>query len=113
REGMLVAAFDRSRLPQALVSIDGVITLANPAFAKLLGRDDALDNTPLADTALATFVPGLARAVRAAHETGTPTERRAHVARPGKPALELVVWLAPLPVAGNLVHVLVRVEEKG
>ena len=112
RDAMLIASFERSRLPQAIVQTDGMITTGNAAFAKLIGRDDSVDNVALADTPLAAFVPGLVRAIRGVHDDGKPAERRAHVARPGKAALELVVWLAPLPIAGNVVHLLVRVEEK-
>ncbi|HEY1555098.1 MAG TPA: serine/threonine-protein kinase [Kofleriaceae bacterium] len=114
REASLAQAFERSRVPQALLSVDGVLAAVNKAFAKLVGREDlaALEGIALADTALATFVPGLARALRAAHADGKPTERRASVYRgTEKPALELVLWISPLPVPGQELHLLVRVVE--
>jgi len=57
-------AFESSRLAQALVSIDGVLAIANTAFAKLIGRDSgkSIDGVPISDTALNTFVPGVMRA---------------------------------------------------
>jgi serine/threonine-protein kinase len=114
RESSLAQAFERSKVPQALLSVDGVLAAANKAFAKLVGREDfaTLDGVALADTALATFVPGLARALRAVHAEGKATERRASVYRGAdKPALELVLWILPLPVPGQELHLLVRVVE--
>jgi serine/threonine protein kinase len=114
REGMIVQAFDRSRLPQAYVSVDGVLAFANRAFAKLVGHDwqKPMDGIPIYDTALNTFVPGLARALRACHTSGKPTERRAKVYRGAdKTPLELVVWLTPLPISDFELHLIVRVVE--
>ncbi len=41
-------AFERSHLPQALVSLEGVRAAANRAFAKLVGHEDAknIDGVP-------------------------------------------------------------------
>jgi serine/threonine protein kinase len=114
REAMLMQAFERSRLPQALVSIEGTIAIANRAFCKLVGHDldKGVDGLSITDTALATFVPGLMRALRAVHSAGKPTERRAKVYRgTDKTPLELVIWLSPLPLPGHEIHLLVRVEE--
>ncbi len=111
---MIAEAFERSRLPQAMVTAEGVVAFANKAFNKLVGHalDQPLDGVPLCETALHSFVPGLARALRTCHTTGKPTERRAKVSRgKDKPPLELVVWLTPLPVPGYEVHLIVRVEE--
>jgi eukaryotic-like serine/threonine-protein kinase len=114
RELMVGEAFERSHLPQALVSLEGVLAVANRAFAKLVGHDDAknIDGVPITDTALNTFVPGLMRALRNCHNDGRPTERRAKVFRGAdKPPLELVIWMTPLPVPGYEVHLIVRIEE--
>jgi serine/threonine protein kinase len=114
REAMIMQAFDRSRLPQAMMSVDGVIAFANRAFAKLVGHDwqKPMEGIPLEDTALNTFVPGLMRAARAVHTSGKPTERKAKVYRGAdKPPLELVVWLTPLPIQDFELHLIVRVVE--
>jgi serine/threonine protein kinase len=96
RDTQLAAMFDKSRLPQLLVSADATIQLANPAFYTLLAHDGRLDGVPLAETALASHVPGLARAVRLAHMSGKPSERRATVYRgTGQAPLLVVIWLAP------------------
>jgi eukaryotic-like serine/threonine-protein kinase len=113
REMKLAQAFERSRLPMALVSLDGMITSSNPAFHKLVNLDQqGADGVALADTALATFVPGLSRALRRVHTDGTPSERRARVDRgEGIPPLELVIWLSPLPIPGSEIHMMIRVDE--
>lgn len=112
RDAILVAAFERSRVPQALVSIDGDIVLANKGFARLLGADGGVEGRNVSETTLATVVPGFARALRAVHHSGTPSERRARVFRGhDAPALELTLWLSPLGAPGLEVHLMVRVEE--
>jgi serine/threonine protein kinase len=114
RENMIAQAFDRSRLPQAMVSVDGVLAFANRAFAKLVGHDwqKPMDGIPITETSLNTFMPGLMRALRQTHTAGKPSERRAKVYRgKDKAPLELVVWLTPLPIPGYELHVIVRVEE--
>ncbi|HEX8107454.1 MAG TPA: serine/threonine-protein kinase [Kofleriaceae bacterium] len=112
RDAILIAAFERSRLPQALVSLDGDIVLANKGFARLLGVERGLEGMNISETTLATVVPGFSRAVRAAHHSGQTCERRARVFRgPGAPALELTLWFSPLGAPGLEVHLLVRVEE--
>jgi hypothetical protein len=100
-------------LPQALISVDGMITAANRAFNKLCNQDDkGCDGLALADTTLVSFVPGLQRALRAVHVDGKPTERRARVFRgQDRPPLELIIWLTPLPIPGSELHMVVRVEE--
>jgi len=113
REATLVAAFERSRVPQALVSLTGRIEFSNKAFSRLLGHDDSVDGLSLTETALNAFVPGLMRALRAAHVDGKPCERRARVFRgDDKPALELTLWFCPLPIAGTEIHLMIRVEEE-
>jgi serine/threonine-protein kinase len=112
RDAILIAAFERSRVPQALVSLDGDIVLANKGFARLLGIERGLEGMNVSETTLATVVPGFARAVRTAHHTGQTCERRARVFRGhDAPALELTLWFSPLGAPGLEVHLLVRVEE--
>jgi serine/threonine protein kinase len=113
RESTIVQAFERSRLPQALISIDGHITAANRSFNKLVNQDDkGCDGLALTATTLTSFVPGLHRALRAVHVDGKPTERRARVFRGNdRPPLELSIWLTPLPIPGSEIHMVVRVEE--
>ena len=110
RDVSLVSVLELSPLPQALVSAAGDITWANSAFAKLVRRE-RLEGLTLASTSLATTVPGLVRGVRRVHITGRARECRARVARKGKAGLEITVWVAPLPVAGSELHLVVRVEE--
>lgn len=113
REATLVAAFERSRVPQALVSIDGRIEFSNKAFSRLLGQDDNVEGLNLIETPINAFVPGLMRALRAAHADGKPCERKARVFRgDDKPALELTLWFCPLPIGGTEIHLMIRVEEE-
>lgn len=113
RESGIVQAFERSRLPQALISVDGVITVANRAFNKLCNQDErGCDGLAITDVPLSSFVPGLHRALRAVHVDGKPTERKARVFRgQDRPPLELTIWLTPLPIPGSEIHMLLRVEE--
>jgi serine/threonine protein kinase len=113
RDVAITQSFERSRVPQALLSLDGKVVVANAAFAKLVGQDiSALEGLSVADTALAEFVPGLMRAIKAVHNDAKATERRAKVYRgTDRPALELTLWLLPLPFPGQEVHLLVRVDE--
>jgi serine/threonine protein kinase len=113
RGPILHEAFERSRLAQLIVSVEGVIAAANRTFAQLVGHDErGVDGLALSDTVFMSWVPGLLRAIRACHADGVPTERRAKVFRGAdRPPLELVLWLTPLPVPGYEVHVIVRASE--
>jgi serine/threonine-protein kinase len=113
REASLQMAFERSRIPQALVSIEGTLATANRAFNKLVNMDEkGVDGLPITDLSIATYVPGLLRALRTVHTDGKPSERRAKVFRgKDRTPLELVIWLTPLPIPGQEIHLLVRVEE--
>jgi serine/threonine protein kinase len=114
RDVMIGEAFERSRLAQAIVSLEGVVTVANRAFVTLLGHDDdkGVDGLALTDTALASWIPGLMRALRSCHADGAPVERRAKVFRgTDKPPLELTIWLTPLPVPGYEIHLIARTAE--
>lgn len=113
REATIQGAFERSRVPQALVSLDGRIEFANKAFARLLGQDDGVEGLVITDTSLNAVMPGFMRALRSAHVNGKPCERRARVYRGAeKPALELTLWFCPLPLPGTEIHLMVRVEEE-
>lgn len=112
RDATLIAAFERSRVPQALISLDGAIAVANKGFARLLGLEAGVEGLNIAETTLATVVPGFARTVRAVHHSGRPCERRARVFRGhDAPALELTLWLSPLGLPGLEVHLLIRAED--
>jgi serine/threonine protein kinase len=113
RELSITQAFDRSRIPQAILSVDGLFVATNRAFNKLVNQDEkGCDGLILSDTTLTTFVPGLLRALRSVHADGKPIERRAKVFRGNdRPPYELSIWLSPLPIPGQEIHLLVRVEE--
>ena len=113
RASAIQQAFDRSRVPQALISLDGFIVASNRAFNKFVNQDDkGCEGLALADTSLPGFVPGLVRALRQVHIDGKPIERRANVFR-GKTRkpLELTLWISPLPIPGQEIHLFVRVQE--
>jgi serine/threonine protein kinase len=113
REALLQMAFERSRIPQALLSIEGTMSCANRAFNKLVSMDEkGVEGLPVTDLSIATYLPGLLRALRTVHTEGKPSERRAKVYRgSNKAPLELTIWLTPLPIPGQEIHMLVRVEE--
>ena len=112
RDDAIAQAFTRSRAPQVLLKADGTIAASNRAFAKLIGLEGKqVDGLELGATVLATFVPGLSRAVRQVHVSGKATERRAKVSRDDGAPLELIVWLFPLPVEGSEIHMILRIEE--
>ena len=114
REVTIQQAFERSRLPQALLSADGTIVFANKAFNKLVNCENSTsEGKHVSDTALTSLVPGLTRALRGVQTEGKATERRARVERPGKLPLELALWMYPLPLPGTEIHLFVRVEEIG
>ena len=113
REAMLRMAFERSRMPQALLSIDGTMAASNKDFNKLVNVGErGVEGLAVTDLSIATYVPGLLRALRAVHTEGKPSERRAKVYRGrSKNPLELTIWLSPLPIPGQEIHMFVRVEE--
>lgn len=112
REAAMIAAFEGSRVAQAVLSLDGDIVFANRGFARLLGVETSLEGLNVSETTLVTVVPGFARALRATHQSGKPCERRARVFRGNDaPALELTLWFSPLGYPGIEVHLLIRAEE--
>jgi len=114
REATLVGAFERSRVPQALLSLDGAIVFANKGFARLLGSDAGIEGQNLMETTLTEVIPGLIRTLRTTHVGGKPIERRARVERgDDQPALELVCWFCPLPLVGTEIHLMIRVSDDG
>jgi serine/threonine protein kinase len=113
RDATIVAAYERSMIPQALLSLDGTVVFANKAFQQLLGLNAKTDAVELAHTPLPQLVPGIARAIRAVHATGAPTHRHARIYRDDALApLHLTLWLAPLALEGSEVHVMIRVDEE-
>jgi serine/threonine protein kinase len=113
REAAIVGAFERSRVPQALLSLDGTIVFANKGFARLLGSDAALEGQNLMETTLTEVIPGLLRTLRTTHVGGKPLERRARVERgEDQPALELACWFCPLPLVGTEIHLMIRVADE-
>ncbi len=113
RETLLGAAFDKSRLPQALISKRGEIGFANAAFCKLVGAEAGVDGKHVADTELAVVYPGLLRTIVQTYEAGKPVERRARVFRGAdQPALELVLWFSPLSLPEHEVHLIIRYEDE-
>jgi serine/threonine protein kinase len=110
RDATLVAAFERSRMPQALIAVDGTIAFANAAFTKLLNMS-VVEGLDVTKTPLGTVLTGLGQELHEVHETGTSIERRVFVPRPGQRALDLEVWLCPLSLAGSEIHIMIRVEE--
>jgi serine/threonine protein kinase len=105
RDSALRLLFEHSALPQAMISPEGTVNIANRAFAKLIAEEDA-EGLQLEETALAGHVPALFGAIRTVLRRHTPVELRARIAA-DKP-FELVTWVAPF--SSEAVHVLVRVE---
>jgi eukaryotic-like serine/threonine-protein kinase len=109
RLATVAAAFDASRVPQAIVSLDGEVVACNPAFQKFV-KDDCNDIS-IGDTLLARFVPELAEAVRVVGKE--PIQLRTDVSRGrDRTPLRLTLWLMPVQIPGQEVHLVVRVEEK-
>ncbi|MGE5183934.1 MAG: protein kinase domain-containing protein [Acidobacteriota bacterium] len=102
REAMLASLFEHSQLPQALVTPDGLIAVANDAFAKLAGLPE-IEGQPLAATPFAMSLPGLLDAVARARAASTAIELRVQQA-----GLELCVWVARTPLSGGEVHLIAR-----
>lgn len=105
RDSTISRLFDRSTMPQAAIAPDGTISVANRAFAQLLGTANA-EGLDLVDTALAAHVPELVQTVRSVHRRGQAKELRAHI--DSDAPFDLVVWVAPF--SPEVIHVLVRIE---
>jgi serine/threonine protein kinase len=98
--------FEQSTMPQAAIAPNGTISVANRAFAQLLGDANSdVEGLDLFDTALAQHVPELMRTLRSVQRHKTAAELRAHIE--GDDPFDLVVWIAPF--SSDAVHVLVRV----
>jgi tRNA A-37 threonylcarbamoyl transferase component Bud32 len=106
REVTIELLFDKSTLPQAVIA-DGVVQVANRAFAQLVGVEQA-EGVALAETSLVTCVPDLLDEVQAVCAQHKPATLHAFVDTDDGTALDLAVWLAPF--SSTLVHVLVRYD---
>lgn len=105
----IAGTFDMSRMPQAILTSDGDIVACNPAFQKFV-KDDC-DDVSIEETMLPRFVPQLLEAIGAVGRT--PLELRTDVSRgAGRAALRLTLWLVPVQIVGQEIHLLVRIEEK-
>lgn len=109
----IATAFERSRMPQALVSTAGTITFHNRAFGKLVGKiEGGVEGASVETTSLGGQLPHLVRELREAHVANKPRELRAHVDRgPDRPPLTLIVWVSPLSIPSCELHLVIRVEE--
>ncbi|MBA3820538.1 MAG: serine/threonine protein kinase [Deltaproteobacteria bacterium] len=112
REAVLGASFEHSRIPQALLSLTGHVVYTNRAFLALIDQVHAADGLALDQTVLGAALPGLACALRAVHRDDRPAVRHARVGRgTAQSALAITVWLAPLPLPGTEIHVMIHVED--
>jgi serine/threonine protein kinase len=109
REATLELLFDKSSLPQAVIA-NGVVQVANRAFAQLLAVDHA-EGLAIVDSSLVGCVPGLLAGLGVVSSQQRPVELRASVDTDDGSSLDLVVWLAPF--TAELVHVLVRYDLLG
>ncbi|HEY5946019.1 MAG TPA: hypothetical protein VIV40_11040, partial [Kofleriaceae bacterium] len=110
RTTSIKAAWDQSRAPQAIVSIEGDIVTCNLAFQKFVKSE--CENVTLADTLVARYVPGLMQAARMAHIGKTIAELKAEVSRGAdRKPLHITLWFLPLPLVGQELHLIIRVEE--
>jgi serine/threonine protein kinase len=106
REATIELLFDKSTVPQAVIG-DGVIRVANEAFAQLVALDHA-EGVALAETALCRCIPDLLDQLRWVSEDNKPIELSALVDTDDGEPLELMLWIAPF--TRDHVHMLVRYE---
>jgi len=99
--------FEGSSVPQALIS-EGVIAVANAAFAQLLGQEH-VEDTELATTPIAANIPELMDAVRSVLQHGKPMELSARIDTAEDAAVVLAVWI--MPFSRDAVQMLVRADE--
>jgi hypothetical protein len=103
REAAAAQLFMQSQLAQAVVGTDGIIKLANKAFATLVGEPEgALRGKAIAELPISLWIPELERALRRVRKDRSPLECRAR-----RYTAELLAWLTPAGV-GDDVHVLVQ-----
>jgi len=111
RDATLVAAFERSRMPQALVTLDGTITFANAAFAKLLELPE-VEGLDVTKTPFGMVLSDLVYELREVYATGMSAERRVLVPSGGdQRPLEVAIWLCPMSLPGAEIHIMIRAEE--
>lgn len=106
-ESRFAQMFTRSRIAQALFTVDGKVTLANKAF-RAFAPEACADAPDL--SALIEAVPELLPSLRKAHTAGSPVECRG-VDRRERDASGLVLWATPVPQRTGELHVIVRFDE--
>jgi serine/threonine protein kinase len=103
----LAKLFEESVFAQALVAVDGAVTLANRAFTSLVG-DHEVAGRDFSQTNLARDFPAIVAAIREAADAHWPVECRARMSS----SMELVVWVAPAAAIDGHVHVIARIAER-
>lgn len=93
RDELARIAFDACRLPMALLSADGVIEAANPAFAKfVMGLAVAVEGLPVRSTALASAWTSAAKDIQRTI-AGTPVRRVLEIDVAAGETRRLLLWL--------------------
>lgn len=103
QEIAITQLFEQSPFAQALVSTDGVILVANRAFAEMSGILGDPVGHWLAEAHLAHVFKNLMRTIERAPMVGRPVERRAELATGD----EIVLWAGPTQEPGR-VHLVLR-----
>jgi hypothetical protein len=93
RDALVIRAFEQCRLPLGLLSPQGVVQVANPAFAKfVMGSEGEVEGLPLQSTPLAnawtSFDHDLTRAFN-----GHAVRRVLEIETPPAPMQRLLLWL--------------------
>lgn len=89
--------FTRSRLAQAVITVDGAVVLANRAFRAI--APEACAEAP--DLSLLTAaIPALRAGLREAHTTGAPVTARGELGLSNR-----AVWITPVPQRSGELHV--------
>lgn len=98
-DARFVQLFTRSRLAQALFTIDGTVALANRAFRAL--APEACAEVPDLSRLMGA-IPALMPSLREAHTTGAPVECRGD-----RELANRAVWVTPVPQRTGELHVMI------